>query len=146
MLVLTCINHADIPMAHIYSTAATGLAGSGPAFVYTMIEAMADGGVRAGLTRDTAMKLAAQTVRGAASMVLGKEASYEANCSGTTEELTHPAVLKDAVCSPGGTTISGVRACENGGLRSSLIEAVVASSSRANGIRKGEGPFDGSGT
>lgn len=97
--------------------AVTGLSGSGPAYVYQIIEALSDGGVRMGLPRDTATKLAAQTVLGAAQMVL------------TTGQ--HPGQLKDAVTSPGGTTIAGLHALERGGLRGTLMNAVEAATNRA---------------
>jgi pyrroline-5-carboxylate reductase len=97
--------------------AVTGLSGSGPAFVYLMIEALSDGGVRMGLPRDLATALAAHTVRGAAEMVI--------------QEQEHPAVLKDRVASPGGTTIAGLAALEERGLRGALIAAVEAASQRS---------------
>ncbi len=92
--------------------AAMGVAGCGPAFVYMFIEAMADAGVAGGLFRKQAYELAAQTVLGAAKMVL--------------ETGEHPAALKDAVCSPAGTTIRGVMALEKYGFRNSVEEAVLA--------------------
>jgi pyrroline-5-carboxylate reductase len=97
--------------------AVTGLAGSGPAFVYVVIEALSDAGVRMGLPRAIAAEMAARTVRGSAEMVLA------------TGE--HTAVLKDRVASPGGTTIAGLQALEAGGLRSALMAAVEAATRRS---------------
>jgi len=97
--------------------AVTGLSGSGPAFAYLFIEALADGGVLAGLPRDKALRYAANTVLGSAAMVL--------------ETGKHPGELKDMVCSPGGTTIAGIAALEAGAFRSTVISAVEASWQRA---------------
>ncbi len=104
--------------------AVTGLSGSGPAFVAVVIEALADGGVAAGLPRDLAYKLAAQTVAGAGAYVL--------------ERGELPAALKDRVSSPGGTTIAGLRKLEEAGVRSGLIEAVVAAARRSRELAQGE--------
>lgn len=97
--------------------AVIGVSGSGPAYFYLLIEALADGGVRAGLPRDVALTLAAQTALGAARMVL--------------ENGEHPAVLKDAVTTPGGTTIAALEALERRAVRAAMIEAVLAARDRA---------------
>lgn len=104
--------------------AVTGLSGSGPAYVFGMIEALADGGVLAGLPRSTAQLLAAKTVAGAAGMVL--------------EQGEHPAVLKDRVASPGGTTIAGLNELEQGRLRATLMSAVEAATQRSQELGKTE--------
>ena len=98
--------------------AVTGLSGSGPAYVYLVIEALTDGGVLLGLPRTVASVLAAQTVLGAARMVL--------------ESGEHPAVLKDRVTSPGGTTIAGLQELETGKLRATFMKAVKAATARSH--------------
>ncbi len=97
--------------------AVIGIAGSGVAYFYLIIEALTDGGVRAGLPRDVARALAAQTALGAARMIL--------------ETGEHPAILKDAVTTPGGTTITALEVLERAGLRGTLMEAVLAARDRA---------------
>ncbi|XP_074591425.1 pyrroline-5-carboxylate reductase [Curcuma longa] len=99
-----------------YFDAVTGLSGSGPAYIYLAIEALADGGVAAGLPRDLALSLASQTVLGAATMV---------NQTGK-----HPGQLKDAVTSPAGTTIAGIHELEKGAYRATLMNAVIAATKR----------------
>ncbi len=103
--------------------AVTGLSGSGPAYVYLMIEALSDGGVAAGLPRDVATKLAAQTVFGSAQMVL--------------ETGQHPGVLKDMVTSPGGTTIEGLHELEKGKVRGSIMNAVRAATEKSKKLGQG---------
>ncbi len=106
-----------IPVSESQLDAVTGLSGSGPAYVAIMIEALADGGVAAGLPRITAQELALQTVLGTAYLL--------------AESDLHPALCKDRVTSPGGTTIAGIRALEQGGFRSTIIEAVLAATQRS---------------
>ena len=102
--------------------AASAVSGCGPAFVYMFIEALADGGVKCGLPRDRALLYAEQTLLGASKLALTSGA--------------HPGELKDAVCSPAGSTIEGVRKLENGAMRSSVIEAVSASYERTKALGK----------
>jgi len=97
--------------------AVTGLSGSGPAYIMLIIEALADGGVKVGLHRDTALLLAAQTVYGSAKLLL--------------ESGEHPGRLKDMVTSPGGTAIAGLHTLESGGLRRTLIDAVETATLRS---------------
>ena len=100
----------------------TAVSGSGPAFVFMFIEALADAAVKCGMPRSQAYIYAAQTVKGSAALVL--------------QSGKHPAVLKDSVCSPGGTTIDGVAALEEKGMRNSVISAVVAAYNKSCGMGK----------
>jgi pyrroline-5-carboxylate reductase len=98
--------------------AVTGVSGSGPAYGYLLIESMTDGAVRCGIPRDVALQLAAHTIRGAASMVIQ-----------TGED---PAILRDRVTSPGGTTLAGLQELERHGVPAAIIDAVAAATRRAN--------------
>lgn len=100
--------------------AATGLSGSGPAYVFMIIEALSDAGVKVGLNRRQAQKLAAQTVLGSAQLII--------------ETGEHPGVLKDRVTSPGGTAIAGLHTLEEGGLRTTLINAVTSATERSRAL------------
>jgi pyrroline-5-carboxylate reductase len=115
-----------VGIAHVVSEsqmdAVTGLSGSGPAYVYTVIEALAAGGVLEGLPMDKSLALATQTVLGAARLV--------------QESGEHPALLRDRVCSPGGTTIAAVKVLEEQGLRSALINAVAGAARRSRELGK----------
>jgi pyrroline-5-carboxylate reductase len=104
--------------------AVTGLSGSGPAYVAVVIESLADGGVKMGLDRITAMTLATQTVLGAAKLL--------------QETRMHPGALKDMVSSPGGTSIAGIAALEEGGIRTTFIKAVERATNRSKEL--GQGP------
>ena len=106
-----------LPIKESLLDAVTGLSGSGPAYVYQFIEALSDGGVATGLPRDVSTRLAAQTVLGAARMIL--------------ETGLHPGVLKDQVTSPGGTTIEGLHELEKGGMRAAIMNAVRAATERS---------------
>lgn len=118
-LVLDLLGHAGrtVVVDEKYMNVVTAVSGSGPAYFFVAIEALADAGVRHGLTRDVALLLATETVRGAAELVRHTGA--------------HPAVLKDQVCSPGGTTIAALEALEDSGFRRSFYKAVAAAVGRA---------------
>ncbi|XP_076039267.1 pyrroline-5-carboxylate reductase 1, mitochondrial-like isoform X3 [Oratosquilla oratoria] len=116
---LSAVAVCEMVPEHLINAAA-GLSGSGPAYIYMAIEALADGGVKMGLSRHLAQTLAAQTVKGAAAMVM--------------ETGKHPAQLKDEACSFGGMTISGIHTLEKHGIRNALISAVEASSNKSNEI------------
>jgi pyrroline-5-carboxylate reductase len=103
--------------------AVTGLSGSGPAYIFLILEALADAGVKVGLSRRNAQRLAAQTVMGSAKLLLD------------TDE--HPGKLKDMVTSPGGTAIAGLHTLEEGGLRTTLINAVETATKRARELGRG---------
>lgn len=118
--IFSAIGRVAVTDDESHMDAATGLSGSGPAYGYIIIEALAEGGVKAGLPRELATTLAAQAMLGAAAMVL--------------ETGEHPAKLKDNVTTPAGTTIDGLLALEEGGLRVSLIKAVHQAAERAKGL------------
>lgn len=120
-LIFNAVGRTVILPEHLMD-AVTGLSGSGPAYIFTIIEALADGGVHEGLDRSTAKLLAAQTVLGAAKMVL--------------ENGSHTAQLKDMVTSPGGTTIRGLRVMEERGVRIAMMDAVIAACERSKELGK----------
>lgn len=111
-----------LPLEEKYLDAVTGLSGSGPAYVFLFMESLADAGVQLGLARDVALKLAVQTVFGAAKMAL--------------ESGKHLGQLRDEVTSPGGTTIAGLYALEKGGFRSTVIEAILRAAERSRELGK----------
>jgi pyrroline-5-carboxylate reductase len=111
-----------LPVEEKYLDAVTGLSGSGPAYVFLFMEALADGGVQVGLSRDVALKLALQTVYGAARMAL--------------ESTKHLGELKDEVTSPGGTTIAGLFALEQKGFKGTVMEAVISATKRSQELGK----------
>lgn len=121
LAIFKAVGSAIVVSEHLMD-AVTGLSGSGPAFIFPVIEAMADGGVYEGLDRNSALTLAAQTVLGAAKMVL--------------ETKSHPGELKDMVTSPGGTTIRAIRELEEHGIRAAFMNAVIASADRSKELGK----------
>ncbi|MDK2891633.1 pyrroline-5-carboxylate reductase [Methanohalophilus sp.] len=121
MEIFNCLGVATLVPEHLMD-AVTGLSGSGPAYIFPVIEALADGAVYEGLDRENALKLAAQTVLGAAKMVL--------------ETGMHPGELKDMVTSPAGTTIRAMHVLEQNGIRSAFMDAVIKSSERSKELGK----------
>ena len=121
---LTDLRHAGVldPLEERLIDAGSAISGSGPAYVYMFIEALADGAVACGIPRAKAMEYAAATVIGAGELVLATG--------------QHPGALKDAVCSPGGSTITGIRALENHGFRAAAMEAVIATYNRNKELGK----------
>lgn len=115
----------SVVLDEIHLDAVTGLSGSGPAYIFLILEALADAGVKVGLSRRNAQRLAAQTVMGSAKMLL------------ETDE--HPGKLKDMVTSPGGTAIAGLHTLEQGGLRTTLINAVETATKRARELGQKNG-------
>lgn len=109
-----------VELAETHMDAVTGLSGSGPAYIFIIIEALADGGVKMGIPRDIAQKLAAQTVLGSAKLLL--------------ETKKHPGELKDMVATPGGTTITAIHEIESAKLRATLIRAVEAASLKSKAL------------
>ena len=101
----------------------SALSGSGPAYLYVMMEAMADGAVACGIPKEKALEYAAMTMMGAAEMYL--------------QTHTHPAALKDAVCSPGGSTIAGIRVLEQQGFRGAVMDCVAAAYQKNKELGKG---------
>lgn len=106
--------------------ALTGVSGSGPAYMFLALDALADGGVAEGLPRQVALRIAAQTMKGAAEMVLQGDG---------TDPNMHPAVLKDRVASPAGTTIEGLHALEREGVRTAFFQAVRSSANKSRALR-----------
>ena len=119
-----CVGKVEIVPEYLMD-AVTGLSGSGPAYVYMVIEALTDGGVKQGLPRPTALRLAAQTVFGAAKLVI--------------ETGKHPAILRDEVTTPGGTAIAAIADLESHGLRTMLINAVATATQRSNELSQPKG-------
>ena len=116
LAIFNCFGKAEMMGEYLFD-AVTGLSGSGPAYAYIFIEAMADGAVLCGMPRETAYRFAAQTLLGSARMVL--------------ESGQHPGALKDMVCSPAGTTIEAVQILEKKGFRSAVIDAVQAATAKS---------------
>ena len=121
---LAALSHAGrlLELPENLIDAGSAVSGCGPAFVFLFLQALADGGVACGLSRAAALELAAQTVRGSAALVM--------------ETGRHPDALKDAVCSPGGTTIEGVRSLEEAGFRGAVMDAVIASYEKTLKLKK----------